>query len=301
MRGAASRSASRQSGADASGGAQRLHEDQGKRASTSWRAASSMRAWIGVRRGRRLEARGVGDGTGALQRLLLKPGVEAEVDRTLRLRSGQPPGAQERLGDGGHARRLVVQLHVVADLRALHQRGVDPVDPRPATRGVHGARRAEHEDGRAVAEGVEDRHARVLQADDVVDDRGHRPALRLRVAVGEGDGDLLVGGEDQLGSAVAAVVDEGVVQPAVGRAGIQGHVLDADRAQEVDDEVGAVSRRGSPWPRAPYVRRPRGCQASGRLPAGRPHPETSWLRVSSPSHDSIFPTSAPRSVSRFAR
>jgi hypothetical protein len=82
----------------------------------------------------------------------------------------------------------------------------------------------------------------VLEADDVVHDGGHRRALGLGVAVGQGDGDLLVGGEDQLGGTVAAVVDQRIVQAAIGRAGIERDVLDADGAQEVDHEIGAVPR-----------------------------------------------------------
>jgi len=87
---------------------------------------------------------------------------------------------------------------------------VDPVDPRAAARGVHRSGGAEHEDRRAVAEGVEDGHARVLQTDDVVHGGGHRRAARLGVAVGERDRDLLVQREDQLRVALA-VVDERVV------------------------------------------------------------------------------------------
>ena len=81
----------------------------------------------------------------------------------------------------------------------------------------------------------------MLEPDDVVHDGRHRPPLRLGVAVGERDGDLLVGGEDQLGPALAAVVHERVVEPAEGRAGVEGDVLDADRAQEIDDQVRTVA------------------------------------------------------------
>ena len=82
----------------------------------------------------------------------------------------------------------------------------------------------------------------MLKADDVVHDRGHRRALRLGVSVRERDRDFFVGGEDELGRPAAAVVHERVVEPAEGRAGVQGNVLDTDGAQEVHDEVGAVPR-----------------------------------------------------------
>ena len=158
----------------------------------------------------------------------------------MRLGAGDAPRAQERLREGRNAGRLVVELDVVAHLRALHERGVDPVDPGPAPRGVHGPGGAEHQNRGAVTERVEDRHARVLQAHDVVHDRRHRCAPGLGVAVGHRHRDLLVRGQDQLGRPIAAVVDERVVQPAVGRPGIERDVFDADGAQQVDDEVGAV-------------------------------------------------------------
>ena len=200
-------------------------------------------ARVGVRRRRRLEAPDVGHRYRTRERLLLQARVETQVDGTLRLRAGEAPCAEERLGNGGDARRLVVQLDVVPDLGALHQRGVDPVDPGPALGRVHRAGGAEHQDGDPVAEGVEDGHARVLEADDVVDDGRHRPPLGLGVAVREGDGDLLVRGEHQLGSTRASIVHEGVVKAAERRPRVDRDVLDADGAQEIDDEIGPVARR----------------------------------------------------------
>ena len=205
------------------------------------RVLDSARVGVGGRR--RLEAGDVGHGDRTLERVFLKIGVEAQVDGALRLRAGEPPRAEEGLGNGGDARGLIVQLDVVPHLGPLHERGVDPVDPGPAPRRVHGAGGPEHEEGDPIAEGIEDGHARVLEADDVVDNRRHRPPLRLGTAVREGDGDLLVRGEDQLGRPLAAVVDQRVVQTAVGRARVQRDVLDTGRAQQVHDEVGAVTGR----------------------------------------------------------
>jgi len=54
-----------------------------------------------------------------------------------------------------------------------------------------------------------------------------------------GHRDLFVGAEDDL-RLVPAVVDEGVVKPAVGRSGVQGDVLDPERPEQVDDDVGPV-------------------------------------------------------------
>ena len=86
------------------------------------------------------------------------------------------------------------------------------------------------------------------QADDVVDDRAHRPSRRLGVPVGDVDRDLLVRAQDDLGLP-AAVIDQRVVQSAVGRAGIERDVLDAKGLKEVDDHVRAVLLRheGREW------------------------------------------------------
>ena len=65
--------------------------------------------------------------------------------------------------------------------------------------------------------------------------------------MGEADGDLLMSGEDQLGRPIASVVDQRVVQPAVGRARVQRDVLDARRTEEVDDQVRAVLGSHRRW------------------------------------------------------
>jgi hypothetical protein len=82
----------------------------------------------------------------------------------------------------------------------------------------------------------------VLETDDVVDDGRHGRPLRLGIAVGEGDSDLLVGGEHELGPARGPIVHEGVVQTAEGRPRVNGDFLDADGVKEIDDEIGPVSR-----------------------------------------------------------
>ena len=92
----------------------------------------------------------------------------------------------------------------------------------------------------------------MLETDDVVHQGRHRRPLGLGIAVGEGDRDLFVGGEDQLGPSGPAVVDQRVVQATKGRARIEGDVLDADRAQQVHHQVGAIARRRRHG-KAPYV------------------------------------------------
>ena len=80
------------------------------------------------------------------------------------------------------------------------------------------------------------------EADDVVHDRAHRLARRLRVAVRERDGDLLVRAQDDLGLALA-VVHERVVEAAVRRTGVDGDVLDPEALQQIDDDVRAEAGR----------------------------------------------------------
>ena len=194
----------------------------------------------GVRRRRRgrTEERDVGHGERLGHALLLDVGVEADVDGALGVGHGRPHRAEEGFGGSLDAGGLVVVLHVVADGESLHEGGVDPVGG-AAVVGVLRASASEVEDGGAVAPRVEDGHRGVLESDDVVESGGHGLAGDAEVAVGDGDGDLLVGAEHHLGAAVAEV-HEGVVEPAVAGAGVEGDVLHAERAEGLDHVVGAV-------------------------------------------------------------
>ena len=196
---------------------------------------------VGLRRGRqrRFDLRLHAHRTFEL--VLLQPGVVAEVDRASGLGRRDAVAAREGRSEVGHARGLVVPLHEVADRVALHERAVDPVDVRPALAPIERAGRAEDEHRHAIDMRVVNRHRRVQETDDVVDDRGHRLAGHLRVAMGDRDSDLLVGAGHDLG-AVAAVVDDGIVKAAIGRARIQRRVFDAEAFEEIDDDVGAVAR-----------------------------------------------------------
>src|SRR5262249_50322 len=156
--------------------------------------------------------------------------VETQIDWALRLRAGDAPCTEERFRQRRHTGRLVVELDVVAYLRPLHERGVDPVDPGPPMSAIHGSGAAQHQNWRPIENRVEDRYARVLQAYDVVDDRRHRGPASLGVTVGQGHGDLLVGGQDEFGGAIAAIVDERIVQPPVRGARVESDVVDADGA-----------------------------------------------------------------------
>ncbi len=172
-----------------------------------------------------------------LELLLLQPRVVDHVHRALRLRHHHAVGARERLGHAIDRVRLVIPLRVLAHRLALPLRGVNPVDPRAALRLVHGARRADDEYRRPVDVGVVDRHVRVQQPDEVVQDRDHGLAARLGVAVRDLHRRLLVLAEHHR-RAVLPVVDDRVVQAAIARAGIERGVRQVVGVQQVDDDVG---------------------------------------------------------------
>ncbi len=171
-------------------------------------------------------------------------------------------GAQHRLGGGCDRARLVVPFGVVADERALILRGVDPVDPWPALGGIDRAGGAEHDNRGAIAPGVEDRHRRMHQPDIAVDDRAHRPAGHLGVAVRHRDGVLLVQAEQHLRIAVAEQIDEAVVQAAIGGAGVQRNIGDVELAQHQRDRVRAPVIAGFVAERRP-LDRPRAASCVG--------------------------------------
>jgi hypothetical protein len=124
---------------------------------------------------------------------------------------------------------------------------VGPVD-RPALRRVDRAAAAEQQQRHAVAEGVVDGHRGVHQADEVVHRGDAHLAGALGVAVGEGDGDLLVQAEQDLRVDVAAVVDQRVVQAPERGSGVQRHVPGAERPEQVHDQVTAVGRLSGDHP-----------------------------------------------------
>ena len=193
--------------------------------------------------GLRHEARGVDRRERFGELGLLHLGVEVDVDRSHGRGIGDPGGADDRLAGGRGGGRLVVPLGVVAHDRALVARGVDPVDPGPALGGVDRAGGAQHDDGEAVAPGVEHRHGGVEQADVGMHGRGHGLAGHLGIAVSDRDRALLVQAEQHLRRLIAQEVDDRIVQPAVARAGIERDVGNLQRAQRVGDHVAAEARR----------------------------------------------------------
>ena len=95
------------------------------------------------------------------------------------------------------------------------------------------------EHGNAVAPRLEQAHRRVQQPDRAVHQRHHRLAGRFGVAVRDrGAGFFVEDGED-LRFAVAAVVDDRLVQAFERRARIDGDVIEVERLQHVDHVIGA--------------------------------------------------------------
>ena len=234
---------------------------------------------FGVRtvRSRRPVPSDIGDGRRRGQALFLQAHVEADVNRRGRRRPGDRIGlgerVQRRLDRGG----LVVPLDVRPDQRALVGGGVDPVDPGTPPGRVHRAGRPDDQHGHAVAPGVVDRHGRVHQADVAVQRDGHRPPGHLGVAVRDRDRVLLVQADEHPRIAVAVVVHQAVVQPAVARAGDQREVAQVEAAEEFGHRVAApLDRDIADWffgffgPHAPRIaRQGEASRAAGTATAAR--------------------------------
>ena len=96
-----------------------------------------------------------------------------------------------------------------------------------------------HIDGHAIAVGVVDGHGCVLQPDVAVNQRHHRLALDLGVAVGHGDRRLFVTARQELGHLVVAIINERLVQRFVSGAWIGGQIFDVERLDHIHHVIGA--------------------------------------------------------------
>ena len=225
----------------------------------------------------------VGSGSGLLSHRHFR---QVRVDEHQRRFVGRRQRQRVRLHDlfAEHLQRC--RLRVVLD-EAAHDRGdvgcgVVPLDAGAARRAV-GDVADEDQHRHAVGVGVVDAHRGVLQADGVVHDDRHRFAGHLRVAVSHRGGDLFVHAREQLGLAVAAVVDDRFVNAAERGARHARDVVEADVFEHVDHVVGAgvlnvpaidfvrrVCRFGGDQPRrraARVFRRPGG-RCAGAAAAG---------------------------------
>ena len=194
------------------------------------------RLGVGRHRHRHLVVGGLRQRDVFAQRLLLQPGVVTHVDRALRLGHHRRVGARKGIRHALDAGRLIVPLHVVAQLLAVDVGGVNPVDERPPPAFIHGTGGADHEHRAAVDIGVVDAHGGMQHADHVVHDRHHRLAGGLGIAVRDLHRDLLVLAEQQR-RIVAAVIDQQVVQAAIARARIERDVGKAVVLDQIDDDV----------------------------------------------------------------
>jgi len=120
---------------------------------------------------------------------------------------------------------------------------MDPVDPGPALRRIDRAGRAEDDHRRAIAPGVVDRHQPVHEADIAVQRHGHRLAGHLGVAMRHRHRMLLVQAQDHLRVAIAEMIDQAVVESAIGGTGIEADIGNAQGAQHVGGDVAAPARR----------------------------------------------------------
>ena len=220
----------------------------------------------GPRRLGRQEARDVGPVRLRVERRLLQPGVEADVDRRGRRRARGDVGAAHGLHQRLRRGRLVVPLDDRADIGALIARGVNPVDPRTALLGIERAGRAEHDHRHAVAPGVEQAHHAVQQPDIAVQHAGHRLARRLGIAVRDRHRVVLVQAQQNARPLVAEVIDDAVVQAAIAGAGVE--------ADDRECRGGAASGRRC---RCPRRRARRALLRSGRT-ACLPHRSACRIR-----------------------
>ena len=157
---------------------------------------------------------------------------------------------------------LVVPFHEFAHQRDRVLRAVYPFDARAARVGVDAVAGEDHH-RHAIAPCVVNSHRAVLQADSAVQHDAHRLARRLGIAMRDaGRGFFVKAGED-FGILVTGVIDDGFVQAAKSRCGIDRNVLEPDGFQYIRHEVGAGTRDES-FARQFSGRFGRGLRAFGR-------------------------------------
>jgi len=180
-----------------------------------------------------------GRAASAGQRLFLQLRIDRQQHRPVGRGHGELMRPHQGLSEAAQALGLVVPFDEVAHHGGRILGGMHPFRPL-ALLGVQGV--AAHDDDRhPVAVGVVDRHGRVLQSDGAMHHHRQRGVSGLGVAMGHGHPDLLVGDSQQLGRGVAAVIDQGLVQPAKTGGRIGGDVFDAQRLDDVGHVVGAAA------------------------------------------------------------
>ena len=144
-----------------------------------------------VARGRRGEGEFRNARRRALNRIALHLGIADDQHRTAGRRHRDVVRAHRGLGEMAERQRLVVPLGVVANQGAQVLRAMQRLHAGPAPRAV-GVIADHHIDRHAIDVGVVDGHRGMLQPDVAVDQRHHRLALDLGVAVRHRDGRFFV-------------------------------------------------------------------------------------------------------------
>ena len=173
-----------------------------------------------------------------VDRRLLQVDVRGDEHGLERRRRRDLVGAHGRFREVLQRGGAVVPLHEVAHERAGILHRMVPFRAGTARHRVEPVAREEH-DGDAVHPRVVDRHRAMLEAHGAVDHGAHGLARGLRIAVRHRDGRLLVHAGEELGLRVLPVVDERLVDAAEARARIGRDVLEVERLDDVDHEVGA--------------------------------------------------------------
>ena len=119
---------------------------------------------------------------------------------------------------------------------------MNPIDARPAALRIHRPGSAQDQDRNPVNIGIENRHARVLQADHVVYDGDHGLAFSLGVTVGNCHGNFLVITKNNFRLVIAAVIDNGIVNSPERRAWIERRVFDIKSFHQIDHDIRTVLR-----------------------------------------------------------
>ena len=94
----------------------------------------------------------------------------------------------------------------------------------------------------AIAPGVEDRHAGMLQAHHVVQAGRHNLSGGARITVSDRHCNLFMGAHDHFRAFARLEVDHRIMQAAITRAGVERDIFDPQFAQHLDHQVGTILR-----------------------------------------------------------
>ena len=171
------------------------------------------------------------------QGVFLQPIVERDEHGPHWRRRREAAGVLHGIGDIGRRYRPIGPFERAGKERRQIRGAMIP-GRRPEAFGLVSHIAGEHHDRNAIRPGVVDRHRGVLKAQDAIDKRRHRFACGARVAVAYGDADLLVHDGDQFGLGVFPIMNNRLVQTAYRSPGIDGDIVEIQRLEDVDHEIG---------------------------------------------------------------